>query len=401
MRHADGTLKPAESDPALARLWDALPDARLVGGAVRDLLAGLPVADFDLATARAPADVMRVLGEAGIRTVPTGLAHGTVTAVIEGRPFEITTLRRDLRTDGRRAETAWTDDWQEDAARRDFTINAMSLDRAGGLHDHFGGREDLAAGRVRFVGDARRRIDEDHLRILRFFRFFARYGAGAPDPDATGAIGEKAGLVARLSPERVWSETRRLLAGPRAAATAALMAELGVLAVLLPDGADPARLGRLLEAGAPPDPVLRLSALAAEGAPEPLARRFRMSGVEAKMLASLRAAPAISPAADDDTVLRLLADHPAPVLQGASFLAQAGGAAGEGADTAAWDALRARLDRLPRPVFPLAGRDILRAGIPAGPEVGAALASLRAAWLESGTRLTRAELLARLPRRGA
>ncbi len=176
------------ADSGVQRLFAILPTARLVGGCVRDTLAGRPVADIDLATPLPPEDAAQTLTAAGIRVIPTGLAHGTVTALIDGRPYEITTLRRDLVTDGRHAEVAWTGDWREDAARRDFTMNAMSLAPDGTLHDYFGGAADLAAGRVRFVGDAATRVAEDYLRILRFFRFQARYGTGDPDPAAMAAV---------------------------------------------------------------------------------------------------------------------------------------------------------------------------------------------------------------------
>lgn len=355
---------------------------------MRDLLAGRPIADVDLATPEPPETVQRVLAEAGIRTVPTGLAHGTVTAVVDHRPFEITTLRRDVATDGRHAETAWTMDWREDAARRDFTINAMSLDRGGGLHDFFRGAADLRAGRVRFVGEARTRIREDHLRILRFFRFFARYGTGDPDAAAVAAIRDHAGLLARLSPERVWSELKRLLASPAPAGAVALMAELGVLAVLLPDGADPDRLARLLAAGAPAEPLLRLAALM-QGDAAALATRLRLSGEEARVLAALRATPRPQPG---DDLRRLLAEAPAAILAGRAWLAEADAVP----DRAAWAALRDGLAATPRPVFPLAGRDIVAAGIPPGPAVGATLEAVRAWWLDDGAVASREACLARL-----
>jgi poly(A) polymerase/tRNA nucleotidyltransferase (CCA-adding enzyme) len=182
--------------PGIDALWDALPEARIAGGAVRDSLAGRAVADVDFASPLTPDEVSRRLRTAGIKTVPTGLAHGTVTAVVGGRGFEITTLRRDVATDGRHATVAFTDDWRADAARRDFTINAMFLDRAGRIFDFFEGQADLAAGVVRFVGAADERIAEDYLRILRYFRFFARYAAGAPDAAAVAAIaGQRAGIL--------------------------------------------------------------------------------------------------------------------------------------------------------------------------------------------------------------
>ena len=221
-------------DPDLVPVLAALPRARLVGGCVRDSLANRPVADIDLATPDRPDGILDALAGAGIRAVPTGVAHGTVTAIIRGRPFEITTLRRDREADGRHAVVDWTDDFAEDAARRDFTINAMSVDQAGVLHDYFGGCPDLAAGRVRFVGRAALRVEEDHLRILRFFRFFARYGTEPPDAEAVSAIAAASDSIARLSAERVWSEVKRILAVPSPWAALALMDALGVLRAALP-----------------------------------------------------------------------------------------------------------------------------------------------------------------------
>jgi poly(A) polymerase len=190
------------------QLWAALPEARIVGGAVRDHLLDVAVSDVDFATPLDPQTVMRRLRDAGIKSVPTGIAHGTVTAVIGSRGFEITTLRRDLETDGRHAVVAFTDDWQQDAARRDFTINAMSMTQDGAVFDYFGGRADLQAGVVRFVGEAERRIREDYLRILRFFRFFARYAKAGPDREAIAAIAKLRDGVSQLSAERVWGETK-------------------------------------------------------------------------------------------------------------------------------------------------------------------------------------------------
>ncbi|WP_408870062.1 CCA tRNA nucleotidyltransferase, partial [Elioraea sp.] len=245
--------------PAVAAVLDALPRARLVGGAVRDAIAGLPLADIDLATPDAPEAVMAALAAGGTKVVPTGLAHGTVTAVADGRPIEITTLRRDVATDGRHAVVAFTDDWHEDAARRDFTINAMSMTRAGVVEDWFGGRGDLAAGRVRFVGDPGRRIAEDYLRALRFFRFQARYGQGEADAAALAAIGDAVPGLARLSMERVWSELKRILAAPDPTGALALMAATGVLAAVLPEATGRVALAGLVAAGAPADPLLRLA----------------------------------------------------------------------------------------------------------------------------------------------
>ena len=223
---------------APAAVLAALPGARAVGGAVRDALAGRPIHDVDIAAPLPPAAIAQRLTRAGLKVFETGLAHGTVTAVLAGEPVEVTSLRRDVATDGRHAEVEWTTDWREDAARRDFTINAMSLSADGALWDYFGGRGDLAAGRVRFVGDAAVRLAEDYLRALRFFRFQARYGRGAPDPEAMAAIRAAVPGLARLSVERVWMELKRLLEAPDPTAALALMAETGVLAAVLPEGFD-------------------------------------------------------------------------------------------------------------------------------------------------------------------
>ncbi|TDG04026.1 CCA tRNA nucleotidyltransferase, partial [Paracraurococcus ruber] len=256
----------------------ALPGARAVGGAVRDALAGRPVQDVDVAAPLPPDAIAAALRAAGLKVFETGLAHGTVTAVLDHEPVEVTSLRRDVVTDGRHAEVAWTTDWREDAARRDFTINALSLTADGDLFDYFGGRADLAAGRVRFVGDPATRLAEDYLRALRFFRFQARYGRGAPDAAALAAIRAAVPGLARLSAERVWMELKRLLAAPDPRDALGLMAATGVLGAVLPEGVAQDILAALLRAGAPADPVLRMAALVAPGAAAaPLAARLRWS----------------------------------------------------------------------------------------------------------------------------
>ncbi len=371
------------ADPALEAVLAVLPEARLVGGAVRDAVAGLPVADVDLATPRRPEEVVAALKAAGLKSSPTGIDHGTVTAIAQHRGFEVTTLRRDIATDGRRAEVAFTADWRADAARRDFTINAMSMTPRGEVFDYFGGVADLRGGRVRFVGDPATRIAEDYLRILRFFRFWARYGRDEPDAAALEAIAAAMPGLDRLSTERVWSEVKRILGAPDPRATVTLMQRLGVLRVVLPEGADPARLAALVAAGAPPDPLLRLAALLA-GDPLALAERLRLSAGERDRLAALLAAPALSSDADAATLRRALADVPREVLIGRAWLAGSG-------------ALAARLAAMPMPEFPLRGRDLRLAGVPPGPEIGARLRELRAWWLESGcTGDVRAELARRL-----
>ena len=374
------------ADPALRAVLAALPHARLVGGCVRDALLGRPVHDLDLATPDPPEAVMAALREAGLKAVPTGLAHGTVTAVSDHRGFEVTTLRRDIATDGRHAVVAFTDDWREDAARRDFTINAMSMTSDGTVVDHFGGLADLEAGRVRFVGIAAERIAEDYLRVLRFFRFHARYASGPPDAEALAVIRAAVPGLARLSAERVWSELKRILTGPDPAGTVALMRATGVLAAVLPEAGDGAVLRAIVAAGAPDDPALHLAALI-EGDGTQAAARLKLSGAEAARLVALRAAICPPDSADDDTLRRALADTPKPVLIGASWLAGRS------------DALRVRLLAMSVPVFPLAGRDLVARGVSPGPAMGEVLRSLRAWWLAGGCRADAAACRAELARR--
>jgi poly(A) polymerase/tRNA nucleotidyltransferase (CCA-adding enzyme) len=387
-------LSPAPEflrDPALSAVLDALPDARVVGGAVRDALASRPVADIDLATPCLPDQVIAAVEAKGLRAVPTGLDHGTVTAVSGGRGFEVTTLRRDVATDGRRAVVAFTDDWKEDAARRDFTINALSMSRDGAVFDYFGGIADLHAGIVRFVGDAHTRIAEDYLRILRYFRFFARYESGPPDAAAIEAIRGGVPGLARLSAERVWSELSRILAAPDPRAAMAMMQQLGVLAAVIPEGADPVRLNRLVASGAPADPILRLAALLT-GDAATFAMRLRLPLADQERLVLLKTAPLAHPGNDDAALRRLLADNDAAALSGRTWLC------GDGGEE--WQRLRARLTTMPKPVFPLEGRDVLALGIAPGPQVGALLRAVRAWWLAGGcdadADACRAELAARV-----
>jgi len=363
--------------PGLRAVLRALPRARLVGGCVRDILAGVAFSDIDLATPDAPDAVAAALVAAGLRAIPTGIAHGTVTALAEGQCFEITTLRRDVETDGRHAVVAFTDDWREDAARRDFTINAMSMTPDGEVFDYFGGIADLRAGRVRFVGDAATRIAEDYLRILRFFRFFARYATFPPDQDAVDAIAAGVGGLAMLSAERVWSELKRILAAPAPDEALALMDRLGVLRAVLPQA-------RLASVNAlPADPLLRLVALLPHGVPD-----LKLSGDEAERLLALQGPPPPGDA-DDAALRRLLADTAPDILVGRAWLAGAGAA------------LRARIQAMPVPVFPLHGRDLAACGIAAGPAMGKLLRDLRARWLDGGCVADRAALLAQLAERAA
>ena len=382
---------PFMSDASLRAVLKALPSARVVGGAVRDAMAGRPVADIDLATPDPPGAVIAALDAAGLKHAPTGLQHGTVTAIAGGRGFEITTLRRDEATDGRHAEVAWTDDWREDAARRDFTINAMSMSPDGTVYDYFGGVDDLQAGRVRFVSDAAARIREDYLRVLRYFRFYGRYAAEPPDPATEAALREGAAGLSRLSVERVWSELKRILTLPDPVPTLQLMRGLGVLAAAFPGALDVMALDRLVKADAPVDAMLRLSALRRGGAAG-LADRFKLSRAE---LARLEAfdGPAPDPAWSDGALRRVLAEEPAEAIVGRTWLA--GGAGPE------WGALRGRLAAAKRPVFPLAGRDVVALGVGAGPRVGELLQRVRAWWMAGGCVATAAECRAELARLAA
>jgi poly(A) polymerase len=384
---------------APAAVLAALPGARAVGGAVRDALAGLPVHDVDVAAPLPPDAIAARLREAGLKVFETGLAHGTVTAVLGHQPVEVTSLRRDVATDGRHAEVEWTTDWREDAARRDFTINAMSLSAEGALWDYFGGREDLAAGRVRFVGDPATRLREDYLRALRFFRFQARYGRGAPDPAAVAAIRAAVPGLARLSAERVWAEIKRLMEAPDPSGAAALMAETGVLGAVLPEAVPPQAeaLRRAVAASLPRDPLLRTAVLldpATAGSGARIAERLRLSNEERDRLVRLHdgdaSRPGVPPGVDLPARMRWLARcGDAGGAADAAWLAEAR----TGADLSA---LRAWAAATPVPVLPVLGRDALALGVPPGPAVGRLLARLRAWWEEGGCAAAREACLSRL-----
>ncbi len=379
---------------APAAVLAALPGSRAVGGCVRDALAGREVHDVDIAAPIPPDEIAQRLRAAGLKVFETGLAHGTVTAVLGRQPVEVTALRRDVATDGRHAEVEWTADWREDAARRDFRINAMSCDAAGKLWDYFGGRDDLAAGRVRFVGEPATRLREDYLRALRFFRFWARYGLGEPDAAALEAIRDAVeGLRRRIAPERIWMELKRLLETPDPVDALALMEGTGIREAVLPEGADPPALRAGLSRGLPQDPVLRLAVLVPPGATDArLPDRLRWSREEAERYRVARAATPLPADPPEDALRRLLADHPRDALSDAAWLREARGEPGD------WPGLRARIAAMDVPVFPLQGRDLLAAGFPPGPEIGRILGRIRAWWIEGGCTATREECLAELPR---
>ena len=379
MTHLDPP--PFRDDLALATIWDALPQARVVGGAVRDALARRPVADIDFATPLTPEAVTDALTAARVRVVPTGLAHGTVTAVAHGRGFEITTLRQDVETDGRHAVVAFTADWRADASRRDFTINAMSMARDGEVFDYFGGIDDLAVGRLRFVGDPARRITEDYLRILRFFRFYARYASVPPDFATTAALAQGIPGLARLSAERVWHEIRLILAIADPSQAIGLMHSLGIWQAIMPEAPAIDRLDDL-----PADPVLRVAAML-RADPLVLSTRLKLSNGDRDRLLRIAVTPSIPTAADDATLRRLLADHARPDLIDRVWL--------EGGDPG----LRQRLAAMPAPVFPLEGRDVVAIGVPPGPAVGVLLRAVRQWWLEGGCIASQPACTAELARR--
>lgn len=352
----------------LAGLIEVLGEARFVGGSVRDSLLGLPVSDLDVATPLAPQRVLELLQGAGIRAVPTGIEHGTITAVLASGPVEVTTLRRDVSTDGRRATVAFTDDWREDAARRDFTMNALYADPVTGeVFDYFGGLADLANRHVRFIGDPLQRIAEDHLRILRFFRFLARFGDVA-DPAGLDACTARARDLMALSRERIADELLKLLVARDAVRVVTLMVERGIFAPVLPEIVSSAHLSHLArredEAGIAPDAIRRLAALlpADPALAEQIAARLKLSNAQRKRLAGAVMAPEgaarpLAYRAGVETALDrlLLSDRPLA------------------------DALAIRDWQPPR--LPLTGGAIVARGVKAGPEVARLMKQVEEAWI--------------------
>jgi poly(A) polymerase len=378
------------ANPGVARMFEVFDGAgeetRIAGGAVRDALLGRIPAETDFATTALPEEILRRAAAAGLKSAPTGIEHGTVTIIIEGHPFEITTLRRDVETDGRHAKVAFGRDWAEDALRRDLTINGLFLDGAGKVHDFVGGEDDLAARRVRFIGDARTRIREDFLRILRFFRFTSGYGEGAPDDEAmSAAIVERGGLD-QLSRERIRAELLKFLVTPRAAEFAKLMADAGFFGQVLGGMARPRRLARLAAIegalGRAPDAVLRLGALSLfiEENAERLRGKLRLSNEETARLEAM--GYVITPELDDaarKTVLyrvRGTAYHDSVMLSWTDSIARS--------NDKAWHELFFLPEKWRVPHFPVNGSDLAAHGIKPGPEMGALLHSLEDKWIAKG-----------------
>jgi poly(A) polymerase len=402
------------TDPALTRVLALLNsdggEGRVAGGAVRNSLMGLPVADVDIATTLKPETVVGRAKAAGIKAVPTGIEHGTVTLVIDGKPFEVTTLRRDVATDGRRAEVAFGTDWQTDAERRDLTINALYATADGTVIDLVNGLSDIESRMVRFIGDAATRIAEDHLRILRFFRFFALYGSGRPDAEGLKACARAKGSLGKLSAERVWSETKKLLAAPDPGRALLWMRQAGVLTEILPEsekwGID--ALPGLVDAekafGWQPDALLRLAAIVPPDRERlrGLAERLRLSKTEAAVLDQWASAPEIAPKLAETAFERLLYRNG---LQGLTIrlklaLASARAKGLGDADALAFAGLCQRLlakaEKWQKPSFPLNGADVLATGLAAGPKVGALLGTIEDEWVAGNFHEGRAKLLARL-----
>ncbi len=387
--------------PETRKLLAALGDGRFVGGAVRNALLGWPVNDIDIAVPMPPEETLKRLEAAGIKAVPTGFEHGTVTAIVNGRPFEVTSLRQDIATDGRHAIVAYTDDWEEDSARRDFTMNALYAGADGGIFDYHGGVDDLLAGRVRFVGDAGQRIREDYLRILRLFRFHAWYGKGDMDPDALRAAADAKAGLAQLSGERIAKEILRLLEAQNPVPSLRLMAASGVLSQILPYALQMPRLENLVlieaENRFAPDATLRLAALLPdeEEVARAVAGRLKLSGVDRTRLESLAMAqekiPAHLSAAD---VRRLLYRTGAALFRDRVLLSWA--AAPRGAAAIQWRMLLSIADGWERPRFPLTGREAMAIGLAEGPAMGQALAAVEAWWLEQDFLPDAAALLEKL-----
>jgi poly(A) polymerase len=374
---------------AVARLLALLnrdgEEARAVGGAVRNDLLHLAVEEIDVATTAVPEEVVRRVAAAGWKAIPTGIEHGTITVVIDGKPLEVTTLRQDIETYGRKAKVVFGRDWTADAERRDFTINALSAAADGTVYDYVGGIADIAARRVRFIGEPAKRIAEDFLRILRFFRFHAWYGAGAPDAAGLHAcILARSGLEA-LSRERVRMELLKLLLAPRATPVLAVMAETGILGTVLGGVPLLASFENMTKveaaAGLEADAVRRLGALGvtvSEDA-ERLAQRLRLANAEAERLVALDRWWRISPAAADQAA-RALLYHLGP-QSFADRVLTAWSRSDAGASNGAWRELADLPRRWIAPAFPLKAADFIRRGIAAGPTLGAALRAAEEAWI--------------------
>ncbi len=371
---------------------------RAVGGAVRNALTGRAVTEVDFATTAEPDDMIRLAAKAGIKTKPTGIAHGTITLIAGKHPFEVTALRRDVETHGRHATVAFGSDWAEDARRRDFTMNALYADVQGKIYDPLGGLSDLKAGRVRFVGEAPARIREDYLRILRFFRFSADYAKGEFDREGiAAAIRERAGLL-RLSRERVRMELLRILIARRAAEAIEVLDESGLLLLLLGGIVQRTRFERLCQIEAAleraPDAILRLAALGtfAEEDAGRLSFKLRLSSHEANQLEALAAIrPNVSADMGKAPLEKLLYKLGPQAYLGRLLIAWA--SSGAAPDDETWRFAASLAASWQRPEFPLRGADLIALGVKPGPALGALLKDLEEDWAAGGFAADRQMLL--------
>jgi len=372
--------------PDARAVWDAVVAGGhqifFVGGCVRNALLGAPVSDVDLATSAVPSEVIKLVVAAGLKAVPTGIEHGTITVVSDGTSYEVTTFRRDVETDGRRAVVAFSTDIVDDARRRDFTMNALYADADGNIIDPLGGLNDLRARRVRFIEDADQRIREDYLRALRYFRFQAWYGDSTEgmDADALAAIGSNLSGLGTLSSERVGSELRKLLSAPDPSMALAAMAQTGVLGTILP-GSDTRFLLLMIHGaeaiGAPPDWIGRLVPLGGADVPE----RLRLGRAEQRRFETIRRA-----AFDDVDLLETAFDYGADLALQAYLIRCAI------AESLPDPATTVKIDRAAAQIFPISANDLMPAYT--GPALGERLAQLKAAWIASGFALGKADLLA-------
>lgn len=388
------------NDPALRRIFAALAaaggEARVAGGAVRNALLSEPVNDIDIATTLPPERILAAGEKARLGVHPTGIAHGTVTLVTDGKPFEVTTLRIDVETYGRKARVAFTDDWEADARRRDFTMNALYCSADGTIYDPVRGYPDILSGKVRFVGEPAARIEEDFLRVLRFFRFHARYGRGAPDAKGLAACIRYKARLKQLSSERIRQELFKLLEARRASETVKLMAARNVLKVLFAPAADLSPLVRMAKIdagqGLAPEALLRL-ALIAE-APQGLRERLRLTNAEMKRLEVTGGDVKPHPALRDKERRAVLYRLGAQAWRDMVRLAWA--QSKQRLNNEAWRELLALADEWTIPRFPLTGQDLLARGFKSGPELGHELARLEDWWIASDFTESKAALLRRV-----
>ncbi len=382
-------LNEADTKAVMEALASGGGTARFAGGCVRNALMGEPVADIDIATTETPEKARALLEAKGIKVVPTGIDHGTITAVMPSRHFEITTLRVDVATDGRRADVAFTEDWVADASRRDFTINALYCDADGTVHDPLGGRDDLKARRVRFIGDAHARIREDYLRILRFFRFHAWYGKGEPDAASLRACAEEREGLRQLSGERVRDELLKIASADEAGEAYRQMAAAGILAIVLPEASRLDRFEKYVEIEAtqlfaPADPILRLGAmldLDAAGVAA-LAQRLKLSNKDRDRLAAmLTDKTKIVCYLSMREVRRALYTMGLRLFKDRVSLGWADDKRGHNAFQ--WRAMLAMADSWEKPELPLTGEMIKAAGVPEGPEIGRVRKEVEEWWVDS------------------